>query len=120
MVSEGINRGRLTWNDFVKVTSYNASRIFGLYPQKGDIGVGFDADLVLVDPEKEVILTYDRLHLDTQYNPWEGMKAKGAVVSTYLRGEPVIEEGSVKAAPGIGKFVKRKLDPVLLRKFHSM
>ncbi len=120
IVSEGINKGRLTWNEFVKITSYNAARIFGLYPHKGDIGVGFDADLVLVDPEQESTLTYDKLHLDTQYNPWEGMKAKGSVMATYLRGQLVIEDGKLVAEPGIGRFVKRKLDPALLRRFKSI
>jgi len=120
LVAEGINKGRLTWNDFVRITSYNASRIFGLYPQKGTIRIGADADLVLVDPDQEITLTYDRLHLDTQYNPWEGLKAKGAVVSTYLRGQPVIEKGLVKASPGIGRFVRRKLNPTLLRSYQSL
>ncbi len=120
LVSYGVNGGTLTWNDLVRVTSYNAARLFGLYPQKGDIQIGFDADLILVDPEKEKISTYDQLHLDTQYNPWEGMKSKGSVVSTYVRGEAVIENGQVTAQAGTGKFVHRKLDPAYLRSFQRL
>ncbi len=120
LMAEGVNPGRINMNEFVRITSYQAARIFGLYPHKGDISPGFDADLVLVDPHLETVLTYDQLHLDTQYFPWEGLKVKGVPVMTFVRGEPVMDHGEILAPAGSGRFVRRYLDTELLRRFSTL
>ncbi len=117
LMAKGVQSGKINMNEFVRITSYNAAKIFGLSAKKGDISIGYDADLVLIDPHKEMKLTYDKLHLDTQYNPWEGLKVKGIPVMTMVRGNPIIEQGQVVVEPGYGRFVRRKLDPSLLRQF---
>ena len=74
LFSEGVGKGRITLNRFVALTATNPARLFGLYPRKGTIAVGSDADLAIWDPEREVIITNDILHHNVDYTPYEGMK----------------------------------------------
>jgi dihydropyrimidinase len=104
--SEGVGKGRIDLSTFVAVAAANPARIYGLYPRKGTIAVGSDADLVLWDPEREVTITRSLLHDNSDYTPYEGTKVKGWPVTTLSRGEVVAHEGEVKAAPGRGRFVK--------------
>ena len=90
-LSEGVNAGRLTLERLAQVASENPARIFGLYPRKGAIQVGADADLVVADLDREVTITKDILHTVTPWSVYEGRRVKGWPVLTLLRGEVVME-----------------------------
>lgn len=81
----------------------------GLYPRKGVIAPGSDADLALWDPEARRTITIDGLHHEGDYRPWEGWEVEGWPVMTILRGRVVVEDGELRAVPGDGRFVKRAL-----------
>jgi dihydropyrimidinase len=95
----------LTW--FAKVMSENPARIFGLYPKKGIIQVGSDADITIFDPEKEVTIKADNLHSKAAYCVYEGWKVKGYPVMTVLRGQVLLDHGKLEKGPGFGKFIPR-------------
>ena len=107
LFSEGVNTGRLSLNKYVEVTSTNAAKIFGMFPGKGTIGIGSDADLVIFDPRKEHILSAETHHMNTDYSAYEGWKVKGKVKSVLLRGKLVIENDACLVKKGNGKFIKR-------------
>ena len=102
-----VRRGR-SLLEFVNLTSANAARILGLYPQKGAIVVGSDADLVLIDRGARRTLSKDDLH-ETDYSPWEGWEVAGWPVMTILRGRVVVEDGRFLGDPGYGQLVDRKV-----------
>jgi dihydropyrimidinase len=104
----GVNTGRLTPNEFVAVTSTNCARIFGLYPQKGAIVEGADADLVVWDPEKTKTITARSQQSAIDYNVFEGFEVKGLPRHVLSRGELVVEDGALNARPGHGRFVGRQ------------
>lgn len=108
LYSEGVRKGRLTLNRMVEVISTNPARLFGL-PGKGSLAVGYDADIVIFDPEKEVILSHKNLHMQTDYNPYEGLKVKGYPITTISRGRVVVENGVFTGDFAHGRFVARKL-----------
>ena len=83
--SEGVMKGRISINKFVEVTSTNPAKIYGMYPQKGTIAVGSDADIVIIDKNKEVTITKSMLHENVDYTPYEGIKVKGYPVLTIVR-----------------------------------
>ncbi len=105
--TEGVNTGRLTPNEFVAVTSTNIARILNIYPQKGAILPGSDADLVVWDPEKEAMITPERQQSVVEYNVFEGRRVKGLPRYTLSRGEIAVDDGQIAATPGHGKFVRR-------------
>jgi dihydropyrimidinase len=106
--THGVGTGRLTMNEFVAVTSTNIARILNLYPRKGAIVPGADADLVVWDPKaKKTIAAENQLSV-IDYNVFEGVKVEGLPRFTLSRGEVVASEGKVSAEPGRGKFVKRE------------
>ena len=107
--SEGHRRGRMSLRRFVDVFSTNPAKVMGLYPRKGLIAPGSDADLVLWDPELRRTITLDRLHHEGDYSPWEGWDVEGWPVLTVLRGRVVVEDGELHAEPGDGRFVRRAL-----------
>ena len=98
----------------MEVFATNPARVTGLYPRKGVIAPGSDADLVLWDPDVERTITMDDLHHDGDYSPWEGWHVSGWPTATVLRGRVVVEDGRLHADPGSGRFVPRKLDPDVL------
>jgi dihydropyrimidinase len=104
----GVNRGRLSLNQFVAVTSTAAARLFGLYPQKGTIAPGADADLVLFDPNREVTIAADTLHQNCDYTPYEGIRVKGWPSTVLSRGEVIVREGEFVGTPGRGRYLKRR------------
>ena len=108
LFSEGVNKGRIDIHRFVALAATNAAKIYGLFPQKGTIAVGSDADLVLWDPVREVIITKDILHDTMDYTPYEGMKITGWPVTTLSRGEIIWANGAISASPGRGRFVRRQ------------
>jgi dihydropyrimidinase len=108
LYSEGVEKGRITLNKFVEVTSTNAAKIFGMFPQKGTIGIGSDADLVIFNPEEEHIISVKTHHMNVDYSAYEGWKLKGKCEKVILRGEVAIDKEKVKIEKGYGMFIKRK------------
>ncbi|WP_018589526.1 dihydropyrimidinase [Terrisporobacter glycolicus] len=112
MLSEGPKHG-LSLNKVVEVTSTNVAKIFGMYPKKGTIAVGSDADLVLYDANKEVTLTKDVLHENVDYTAFEGVKVSGYPVMTLSRGDVVAKDGEYIGENNRGEFIKREKSIVL-------
>jgi dihydropyrimidinase len=102
----GVNQKRIEWVQMVRLLSSNPAKIFGLYPKKGSLEPGSDADLVVFDPEREFEIKASRLHSKTGFSPFEGHKIKGWPVMTFLRGELIAENGKFCGAIGSGEFVK--------------
>ena len=113
--TEGVVRRGMTLERFADVTSTNAARILGLYPRKGAIAAGSDADIVLIDPSIKKTLTKEDFHV-SDYSPWEGWRVEGWPVTTILRGKVIVENGKLAASLGYGQLVPRKVDPVILRR----
>ncbi len=100
---------RMPLTRFVDITSANAARILGLYPQKGAIQPGSDADLVLIDPALEKTLTLDDLHADSDYSIWEGFACQGYPVTTILRGKVIVENGTLVGSSSDGRWLGRRV-----------
>ncbi len=94
--------------DFVGLVSSNAAKIMGLYPKKGALAVGSDADIVLLDPKKARVLRKEELH-ETDYTPWEGHEVSAWPSMTILRGKVMVDNGNFLAAPDDGQFLPRKI-----------
>ncbi len=105
LFSEGVGNGRIGINRFVELTALNPARIYGLYPRKGTIAVGADADIAIWDPDLEVTLRNDDLHHNVDYTPYEGRKLVGWPVTVISRGEIVVDDGTLKAEAGREKFL---------------
>jgi len=103
-----VNENKISLERLVKVTSENAAKLFGLWPKKGAIQMGSDADLAIIDLTKEDILTNDKVLSKAGFTPWDGYKIKGLPVYTIVRGKIVMENGKVIGEPGYGKFVPGK------------
>jgi dihydropyrimidinase len=99
---------------FAAITSTNAAKILGLYPQKGVIAPGSDADLVLIDPNLHKTLTLDDLHADADYSIWEGFRCQGYPVMTILRGTVIVDHGRLLGNSTDGQWLKRKVSPDIL------
>jgi dihydropyrimidinase len=107
LFSEGVNTGKITANKFVELTSTNAAKIFGMFPKKGTIAVGADADLVLFDPDKKHTISVNSHHMNTNYSAYEGWEVTGKVQTVLLRGKVVIDNNQCLAEKGNGQFIKR-------------
>jgi len=103
----GVRDGRITLNRMVDLFATAPARLFGLYPKKGTIAVGSDADLVIFDPGREVTITARDHHSRVDYNVFEGQHVVGAPVTVLLRGNVVVDDGALVAEPGVGEFVAR-------------
>ena len=108
LFSEGVSTDRMDLHSFVRLTATNPARIYGLYPRKGTIAVGSDADIVLWDPARDVTVTHGLLHDDMDYTPFEGMHIRGWPVMTLSRGEVIMEEGVFSGREGRGRFLGRE------------
>jgi dihydropyrimidinase len=106
LFSEGVQAGRIDIHQFVALTSTNAARLYGIYPRKGTIAIGADADLVIWDAEREVTIRNDRLHHAVDYTPYEGVRVRGWPATTLLRGEVVWADGQFRGRPGAGEFMR--------------
>jgi dihydropyrimidinase len=113
--TEGVVRRGMPLQRFAEVTSTNAARILGLYPRKGAIAAGSDADIVVLDPAIRKTLTREDFHV-SDYSPWEGWKVEGWPIMTILRGKVIVENGQLLGELGDGELVPRKIDPVVLRR----
>jgi dihydropyrimidinase len=105
----GVAQGRISVNRFVEITSTAAAKIFGLFPRKGTIAVGSDADIVIFDPNEEMTISAKTHHMNVDYSCYEGMKVRGVTKTVLSRGEVVIDEGKYAGRAGHGRFLKRGL-----------
>ena len=122
LVSEGLNKGRLTLERLVEVLSKNAAIHYGLFPKKGVMNIGSDADIAIIDLKKEWTIDKDKSFMKNKYTPLHGLKLTGKVIKTVLRGTLIYEEaadevqGKILVKPGYGQFVKRQSVQELDRK----
>jgi dihydropyrimidinase len=105
----GVRPGRISLNRFVELTSTSPAKIFGLFPRKGTIAPGSDADLVVFDPNRTITLAARTLHMNCDYNPYEGRQVTGATDTVLSRGRLVIEDGAFVGRTGAGSFLKRAI-----------
>lgn len=108
LFSEGVKKGRISLNQFVDISSTRSAKLFGLYPGKGTIAVGSDADLVIFDPNIKRTISSETHHMAVDYNAFEGMEVTGEPVSVLVRGEFVIREKQFVGNAGSGQYLKRK------------
>lgn len=106
MHSFGVIKGHIELTDWVRLCSSQPAQIFGLWPKKGSLGIGSDADIVLFDPEKKVIIERNLLHENVDYTPYRGLEIQGYPVMTLLRGEVIAENGDLIPLEQAGKFIK--------------
>jgi dihydropyrimidinase len=107
LYSEGVHAGRISLNQFVDVVSTKAAKLFGMYPRKGTIAVGSDADIVIFHPHAKRTISAETHHMNVDYNPFEGKEVYGEVISVLSRGEFVIRDKQFVGQPGAGTFIKR-------------
>ncbi len=108
LFSEGVNKGKITLNKYVEVTSTNPAKIFGMFPRKGTIAVGSDADILIFDPNEKHTLSASTHHMNVDYSGYEGWEITGKVKTVLLRGEIAIDNNECLIGKGFGKFIKRK------------
>lgn len=104
----GVNGGRFSINRFVELVATNPARLLGLTPQKGSIAVGADADLVVFDPDKQVTLRRENLHMNVDHSPYEHITVRGYPVRTLSRGKTVMLNGEFLGREGDGRFLRRR------------
>ena len=107
LFSSGVNTGKISLTKFVEVASTNAAKIFGMYPRKGTIAIGADADIVVFDPQKKHTLSAATHHMRCDYSGYEGMELTGKTETVLLRGKLAIENNECLLKPGDGQFIKR-------------
>jgi allantoinase len=109
MVSEGVNKKKITFSQLARLMSENPAKLFGIYPQKGWIGVGADADFAWVDPTAEWVVDARILHTKNKWSPYDGWQIKGKVTATMVRGKMVYRDGGYfPKGPGYGIFLPGK------------
>jgi dihydropyrimidinase len=111
-----VSQRQMALQRLAEITSTNAAKILGLYPQKGAIALGSDADLVLLDPQMRKTLTLDDLHADSDYSIWEGFECQGYPVMTILRGKVIVEDGKLVGTSSDGRWLARKVSSDILAK----
>ena len=104
----GVVGGRLSLNRWVELTSTSPAKLFGLFPRKGTIAPGSDADIVLFDPDAEAVISAETHHMNVDYSAYEGRRVKGVTETVLSRGEVILENGSFGGRPGRGTYLKRK------------
>ena len=102
-----MNGGRLTPERFVALTSANAAKVFNLWPRKGSLEVGADADVIVFDPHRTKRLSAATQHQNTDFSVWEGFESNGAVVHTMAGGRHVFADGDLRAQRGGGRYLPR-------------
>ncbi|MGH9389515.1 MAG: dihydropyrimidinase, partial [Vicinamibacteria bacterium] len=103
----GVKAGKISLNRFVELTSTSPAKIFGLFPRKGTVAPGSDADLVVFDPQKKTTLSAKTHHMKVDYNPYEGREVTGAAETVLSRGRVIVENGHFTGKAGAGSFLKR-------------
>ncbi len=107
LFSEGVVKNKITLNKYVEVTSTNAAKIFGMFPRKGTIAVGSDADILIFDPNEKHTLSVNSHHMNVDYSCYDGWKLTGKVKTVLLRGEVAIDKNECLIQKGYGQFIKR-------------
>ncbi|MGA9211489.1 dihydropyrimidinase [Kaistella sp.] len=107
LYSEGVDKGRITLSKFVEVACTNPAKIFGMYPKKGTISIGSDADLVIFDPKEKHTLSVKTHHMNVDYSGYEGWEITGKVKTVFLRGKKAIDNNECHIEKGYGQFIKR-------------
>jgi dihydropyrimidinase len=103
----GVAEGRISLNRFVELTSTAAAKLFGLFPRKGTIAVGSDADIVIFDPDEEMTISASTHHMNVDYSAYEGMNVKGVTKTVLSRGRVIVEDGVYTGRAGDGRFIRR-------------
>ncbi|MBP9149525.1 MAG: dihydropyrimidinase [Rhodoferax sp.] len=117
LFSEGVMQGRISVSRYVDLTSTMPAKLFGLWPRKGNLAVGADADIVIIDPRRSHTLCHGDMHDNADYSPYEGMQCQGMLMTTLSRGEVVAHEGQFTGVAGAGQFLARKpFDLALVRR----
>jgi dihydropyrimidinase len=111
LFSEGVSKGRIDLNRFVALSATNHAKTYGLYPKKGTIAVGSDADIAIWDPERTLTLTHDLLKDGSDYTPYEGIEITGWPVLTMVRGRVVMQDGELLGEKGFGTYLAREKSP---------
>jgi dihydropyrimidinase len=106
MYTYGVCKKRISLEQMCKLLCENPAKLYGMYPKKGVIRVGSDADIVVFDPKGSSVISKNTHHSKADYTPYEGVRTKGKIVSVYLRGKEVVKNGEI-ILPDKGKFVKR-------------
>jgi dihydropyrimidinase len=107
LFSEGVQKGRIDIHRFIDVTATRPAKLFGVFPQKGTIAPGSDADLAIWDPNKDVVIRWENLHDNVGYTPYEGRKMKGWPITVISRGRVVVQDGQLHAERGSGRYLSR-------------
>lgn len=107
LFSEGVAKNKITLNKYVEVTSTNVAKIFGMFPKKGTISIGSDADIVIMDPAEQHTLSAKTHHMNVDYSGYEGWNITGKVKTVLLRGKIAIDNNKCFVEKGYGKFIKR-------------
>lgn len=110
MYNEGVLKGRITLERLVELISENPARIFGLYPRKGVIQIGADADIVILNPNQDFVIRAEGQHSKADYSLYEGMKGKGVPEISILRGKVLLKDGEIRQTGGYGKFIPRPVE----------
>jgi len=110
----GVHEGRLSLNRFVEVTSTTPAKMFGLYPQKGTIAVGSDADIVILDSKATHAISAETHHMWVDYSCYEGVEVTGKVETVISRGRTIIEDGAYHGSPGDGRYLRRGTNQYLI------
>jgi dihydropyrimidinase len=108
LYSEGVGKGKISLNKYVEVACTNPAKIFGMFPRKGTIAPGSDADIVLIDPNVRHTLSAATHHMNVDYSGYEGWELTGKVKTVLLRGKVAIDKGKCLVDKGYGQFIKRK------------
>ena len=111
LFSEGVKAGRISLNEFVALTATNHAKTYGLYPRKGTIAIGSDADIAIWDTERRTTITQALMHHGTDYTPYEGLEVTGWPVSTMVRGRFVVRDGALVGTKA-GRYVSRERSPL--------
>jgi dihydropyrimidinase len=110
----GVNQGRIGLNRFVEITATTPAKMFGMYPKKGTVAPGGDADIVVFDPNRKHTISVDSQHMRVDYSAYEGMEVIGKVESVLSRGRLIVDGGAYVGKPGDGVFVRRGLNQYLI------
>jgi dihydropyrimidinase len=107
LFSEGVSKSRISLNKYVEVAATNAAKIFGMFPKKGTIAVGSDADIILIDPNERHTISAATHHMNVDYSGYEGWELTGRIKTVILRGTLAVENNTCYIGKGYGRFVKR-------------
>ena len=110
----GVNQGRIGLNRFVEITATTPAKMFGMYPRKGTVAPGGDADIVIFDPNEKHVISVDNQHMRVDYSAYEGLEVTGKVKCVLSRGRLIVDNGEYLGKPGDGQYLKRGLNQYLI------